>query len=509
MFDAVVGSLIQSWPGLLGDRVDPKKYRAGTCLLLAFAASSFALDIPTTTLLPIVSGTPETRSGPFIAWFEDLSESGYVEEEYLVSGDANVYAYVDDATRSSTVKIRTEAIPYTSRILVRRPLSTERFNGTVYLEVLNPTAGWDGDPIWQNTHDYMIRAGAAYVGLTSKPLALNFLRDRWGSTEGFPIRNNSRYASLEMPFFGQIWDMLSEVAALLKSADSPDNPLAGFDVERIILSGYSQSVAYQVTYANSFHADARMPGGRPVIDGYYLAAGGAAAKNVNRPTLAEESLPAGDPRNLVVVNVPVVRFQTQTEVVNFGSHTVRQAEPAYPLIRTFEMAGGAHVDQATNESGGRALARDLGLPSFGAACDLVINPIRIGFVQSALLAVTDRWVRGGEPPPSRWLSLVTDSSGANAVEVDAAGNAVGGLRPPMLEVPLGTYLPTNSGEGFCFLFGGFVAFGEPELKRRYPSHQHYVKQVTQQINRAVSENFLLESDAMTLQAQAEQSNFGG
>ncbi|MFP6817627.1 MAG: alpha/beta hydrolase domain-containing protein [Pseudomonadales bacterium] len=485
------------------------RHYAVVCLLTLYTTHAFAVDLPTTTHLPIVTGTPETRSTPFIAWYEDLADSGYVEAEYLVSGDANIYAYVDDAAHSSAVQIRQEAVGYTSRILVRRPLDPERFNGTVYLELLNATAGWDGDPIWQNTHDYMIRAGAAHVGLTSKPVALDFLRDKWGSTEGFATRNNERYASLEMPFFGQVWDIVSEVAALMKSAGSADNPLAGFDVKRIILTGYSQSVAYQVTYANSFHARARMPDGEPVIDGYFLAAGGATAKNVNRPTPAEESLPAGDPRNLVKVGVPVVRFQTQTEVGTFGSQTVRQSEAAYPLIRTFEMAGGAHVDQATNESGGRALARDLGLASFGAGCDLAINPIRIGFVQSALLALTDRWVGGGAPPPrSRLLALVTDPAGASVIEVDPAGNAVGGLRPPRLEVPLGTYLPTNSGPGFCFLMGGFVAFGEPELKRRYPTHRDYVEQMAQQIDRAVSEEFLLEADAMHLHAQTEQSTLG-
>ena len=487
--------------------MNPGKRLCANCLLLLFAANSFAVDVPSTALLPILPGAPETRSTPFIAWFEDLSKSGYLETEFLVSGDANIYEYANSASQSSKVRVRDPDVAYASRILVRRPVNPDAFNGTVYLEVLNPTAGWDGDPIWQNTHDYMIRAGAAYVGLTSKPVALNFLRDTWGTGPGLVTRDNDRYASLEMPFFGQIWDMLSGVAALIKSADNPDNPLAELNVERIILTGYSQSVAYQVTYANSFHASARMPAGGPVIDGYYLAAGGAGAMNVNRPSPAKERLPAGDVRNLIAVDVPVVRFQTQTEVINFSSHNVRQTEPAYPLIRTFEMAGGAHVDQATNEAGGKTLARDLGLPNFGVACNLAINPIRIGHVQSALLAMTDQWVRGtAAPSRSRLLSLVADRGGKSAIEVDAVGNAVGGLRPPTLEVPLGTYLATNSGKGFCFLFGGFVAFDEPELKRRYPTHRHYAEQVTQQINRAVRERFLLEADANREREWATQSS---
>ena len=102
---------------------------------------------------------------------------------------------------AATVRVRDEAIPYTTRLLVRRPVDANRFNGTLYLEVLNPTAGWDGDPIWQNTHEYVMRSGAVYAGLTSKPVALDFLRDKWGR-DPFPKRDSSRYAQLEMPYFG-------------------------------------------------------------------------------------------------------------------------------------------------------------------------------------------------------------------------------------------------------------------------------------------------------------------
>ena len=476
---------------------------------LLFAAATHAVDLPTTQLLEVVPGTPETRSTPFIAWDEDLSQDGYVEEEYLVSGFANVYEYTDDAARSSEVQVRDPDVPYTTRILVRRPESRRDFNGTVYLEVLNPTAGWDGDPIWQNTYEQILRSGSAYVGVTSKPVALNFLRDGWGSTPGFAERNNERYAGLEMPFFGQVWDILSEVGALLKTRRDPHNPLRGFKVKRIILVGYSQSVAYQVTYANSFHDIARMRNGKPVMDGYYLAAGGARGKNVNRPTPEQESLPAGDPRNLVVVDAPVVRFQTETEIVNFPSYTVRQTEPEYPRVRTYEMAGGSHVDQVTNDLGGIALARDLGLPNFGAFCDLTINPIRIGFVQSALLKVTDDWVRRKrKPPPSRLMDLATAEDGSVSVVTDADGNAVGGQRPPRIEVPLGTYLPTNTGGGFCFLFGGYQPFDQAQLDARYPSRRGYIWRVFYEAVRSLHERFLLPQDAVTLVREALRSDIG-
>ena len=478
---------------------------AALSLLWSLPVFVHAVDIPATVLLPVVPGDAETRSAPFIAWYEDLGEFGYVEQEFMVSGDAGIYEYVDDAAQSSAVRVRDEAVPYASRLLIRRPAEVERFNGTLYLEVLNPTAGWDGDPIWQNTHDYLMRAGAVYAGLTSKPVALDFLRDKWGK-DPYPTRNSSRYAQLEMPYFGQIWDMLSEVSALLKSPAAKGNPLAGLAVRRTILTGYSQSVAYQVTYANSFHARERMPDGAPLIDGYFLSAGGS-AKNVNRSTPETESLPPGDRRNLIDVDVPVVRFQTETEVPR--SHRLRQHPPEYPLVRIYEMAGGAHVDRATADEGGRALARDLGLPDFAAGCDNPVNPVPIGYVQSALLEIIDRWVRGtAEPPPSRVIDLVEGVDGARVIARDAAGNALGGVRLPSLQAPLGSYLPNNTGAGFCFLIGSFLPFEKSELTRRYPDHQVYVQQVDAAASRAVADGFLLEADARRLRDAAAHTGIG-
>ena len=478
---------------------------AALSLMGLLAPSAHAVDVPATLPLPAVPGDENTRSTPFIAWHQDLGDFGYVEEEYLVSGDANIYEYVDDDAQSSVVRVRDAAIPYTSRLLIRRPVDAERFNGTLYLEVLNPTAGWDGDPIWQNTHEYVMRTGAIYAGITSKPVALEFLRDKWGR-DPYPKRDSSRYAKLEMPHFGQVWDLLSGVAALLKSPGLEGNPLAGFPVRRTILTGYSQSVAYQVTYANSFHARARMPDGSPLIDGYFLSAGGS-AKKVNPLKGEAESLPSADRRNLIDVDVPVVRFQTETEVPR--SHWLRQHPPDYPLVRIYEMAGGAHVDQATVDVGGKALGRDLGLPSFAAGCEKPVNPVRIGYVQSAMLKIVDLWVRGAdEPPQSRMIDLVVGADGAIEIARDAAGNALGGVRLPSLEVPLGSYLPNNTGAGFCFLIGSFVPFDESELARRYPEHQSYLQEVIDAANRAVASRFLLDADAKRVLAEAKDSQVG-
>ena len=49
---------------------------------------------------------------------EDLGKQGYVEEEFFVSGKANVY---DWPASGGPAVIKSSDAPYTTRVLVRRP----------------------------------------------------------------------------------------------------------------------------------------------------------------------------------------------------------------------------------------------------------------------------------------------------------------------------------------------------------------------------------------------------
>ena len=136
------------------------------------------------------------------------------------------------------------------------------------------------------------------------------------------------------------------------------------------------------------------------------------------------------------------------------------------------------------------------------------NPIIIGFVQSALLEGLGQWIsNGAEPPASQFMDL-TFPGGSAEISLDAHGNAIGGIRPPQIEVPLGTYLPNNSGPGFCFLFGGFDAFNDQTLNSLYPNHGTYVNQIVREIRRSESEGFLLRQDAATQRRNAAASDIG-
>src|SRR5436190_24341964 len=120
-------------------------------MLLAIATLLLAVGA---TPVPKVTGPiPVTAdSYPFMASTKstpafDLSKVGYVEEEYLVSGTANIYDWAADGA----VNVTTPNAPYTTRILVRRP--TSGFSGTVVVELMFPARRFDWSMMWGFSHD--------------------------------------------------------------------------------------------------------------------------------------------------------------------------------------------------------------------------------------------------------------------------------------------------------------------------------------------------------------------
>jgi hypothetical protein len=492
--------------------------------LIPFIANA-ADALPTTRLLPVVTessaGEPlsvEDQSTPFLAHLGDIGELGYVEEEYEMSGVGNIYDYVDNESQSSEVIISESNVPYVTRMLIRRPADPSAFNGTVYIEILNSTAHWDDDPIWRMSYPSFVEAGSAYVGITSDPLTINFLRNVWGESE-FEVkgkiyesapRNRDRYQKLTMDRFGQVWDVLSQGAALLKEDANPENPMTGFGVERIIQTGYSQSAGFQKTYANVMHSRDVKEYGSAVYDGYYLGAGGFSAKQINPPPPGEgiDYVGANDLRRFVDVPVPVIRFQTETEMLAFfQAQTGRQlesGEPNSPQVRTYEMAGGVHVDLRLETTGLLIRERDMGFSAEPATCPQPVIPISVSYIQSALLRATEAWVRDGtEPPRSQRIKLGTETNArGKVVEVvvfDQNGNAEEGLRSPQLEVPLGQYIANPFALlNDCFLNGGFVAFDEERFRELYPTDQDYLLATDRAISRAVADGIVLAEDADNL-----------
>ena len=90
----------------------------------ATEASSVAIPVPKVTgpLATSADSYPFGAAGHTLVP-SDLAKDGYVEEEFLVSGTANIY----DWPAPGPAVVRTSNAPYTTRVLVRRPANRAKF----------------------------------------------------------------------------------------------------------------------------------------------------------------------------------------------------------------------------------------------------------------------------------------------------------------------------------------------------------------------------------------------
>ena len=278
------------------------------CWVSSAAAQSVTGPIPVTA-----------ESAPFLAADRnlepiDLKKYGYVEEEFIVSGKANVYDWAADGT----VTVKTPGAPYGTRILVRHPAATARFSGNVVVEMLNSVRRFDWSWMWGYAHDHILENGDAWIGIELP-----------GGAAGLKKFNPSRYAAVSFPNptpaiacgtggnaaaadteEGLRWDMITQVGALLKGTMA-SRPLAGFRVQALFLTaGQSPDL---MTYINAIHSRANLENGKPVYDGYLIKQPGSPAR-INQCGTAPG---ASDLRRLIrKTNVPVIAILAQGEVVD-------------------------------------------------------------------------------------------------------------------------------------------------------------------------------------------------
>jgi hypothetical protein len=444
-------------------------------------------------------GTPLLDSTTF-----DLAPFGWVEEEFFVTGTATAFA--SDGNLSSDGRwsvVPTGAAPYTTRLLVRRPTARRRFNGTVVVEWLNVSGGFDAAPDWTSTHTMLMREGFAWIGVSAQYV---------GVSGGPPLDrglalkevNPERYGPLLHPGDGFSYDMFSQAGRAARELAA--RLLGGLRPERVIAVGESQSADRLVTYVDAIHPLAR------AYDGFLVhsRSGGAAP-------LSEPPQPAVDPPPVVRirddVDVPVLTFQTETDVLAIGFFAARQ--PDGPNVRTWEVAGTAHADTYLTmigpEDRGPAARDTTHLPPvraiFGGAvaCDLPINAGPQHYVLSAALRQLVRWTRTGRPPaPTPPLSVRPGLP--PVLERDALGNAAGGIRTPQVDVPVATLSGIGQPLGSpCSRFGTTVAFDAATLASLYPDHRSYVAAVARAVKRAVRRGVLLAADARAIRRAARES----
>ena len=479
-------------------------------------SASFKIE----TAIPSVIGPiPVTAdSHPFnISDNTDFESYGYIEEEFFVSGQANIYELAGKVDLSLIV--RTSDAPYTTRIVVRRPVDPTVFSGNVIVELLNPTTFVDLAPTWMESHTHFLRNRDIYVGITVKPITIHSLKkfdskryEPLSMTNPLPIDQACSEPVSPLPDTtpetenGLVWDIVSQVGALLKSKGS-QNPLRAFDVQYLYASGVSQTGDYLITYHNVFHSKAKLEGGNSIFDGYLIIYPVYIFGESGTTPLHQcaEAIPGEDPRAKIQPSgAPVICIQSQTDFK--AGLKVRREDSDDPndRYRLYEIPGSAHI--ALYASSFRAAEEDIAAAGF-PPLDIVYNePIMSNFPTQYFLngafANLDRWVREGAPPP-RADRIATDDNGETVL--DKFGNAVGGVRSPYLDVPIATYNPSSTSDtpGFmAFLRGNMVPFDEQRLTELYGTKSRYMKKVIEATNSLVRERWITKIDGDFIKAEA-------
>lgn len=476
-------------------------------LLLAAGAASAQVPVPSITG-PISSPGSAFVTPPSAL---DLASLGWVEEEFFLSGTAR--AFTASAPLGSdgkwTAAPNGPTAPYTTRILVRRPIEKREFNGTVVVEWLNVSGGLDAAPDWTFVQTLLRREGFAWVGVSAQFQGVAGTGGPLGLSLALKTVNPQRYGPLSHPGDSFSYDIYSQVAAALRSPNGPA-PLGPLKPRRIIAIGESQSAFRLTTYVNAVHPTAN------VYDGFLVHSRGAGSAPLSQAPQA--AIPA--PSSVHVrddVDVPTMIFQAETDLVLLGYFADRQ--PDAGNVRLWEVAGTAHDDTYGLSVGpgdaGRGAADTTYDPPvtsiFGVfECDAPINAGPQHYVLNAALWRLNRWVRTGRVRGGSAPRLAITPGSPPVIERDAFGNAFGGIRTPAVDVPVATHSGLGqTGSAFCGLFGTTVPFDAATLAALYPSHAHYVRAVVRAARQAMRAGYLLKADVIEIKRAAKASSIGG
>jgi len=487
--------------------------------VIALATPAFsAVPNPTVTgPIPVTVplGDP-SHDYPQLATQADLAGNGYMEEEYFVQGTANEYDVISAPLANAT--IRTSGNPYKTRMIVRRPVSADRFNGVVLVEWLNVTSGYNLDALWLLQQDHLMREGYAYVGVSVQRVGVQGTPTDPTHPTSLTLWSPIRYATLDVTAGGRFvlannggvnasdalsFDIMAQAGQAVKHPAGVD-PLAGLSTDRIVLaSGVSQSEGFLASYYNSVHAR------DPVYDAFFLYLG------ISRGAYGAFRLPLRSD-----LPTRVFKVNTENDVALLGEYTIRQPDSA--TLHTWEIAGASHVGFDPRGLRGLLLARDNILPASLSGCTQgpPLSHVPASRALDAAIGHTVRWVVDGTEPPAAPRIQLTSAPPVPPpppapfvpppapVARDSDGNALGGLRLSQHSIPTATNTGVNAGAGFCILFGTNVPFSDARLSQLYRNHGSYVARVAHATDDNLKAGYIVEADAELDKQAAADSEIG-
>ncbi len=450
--------------------------------------------------LPALEGPiPVTaNSHPFCAMDHsikplDVSQYGYLEEEYFVSGEANVY----EPDGEDRPRIARAALPYKTRLLVRRPADPARFSGRVYFDILNATQNYDIEDLWHRIYRWCMENGHGYIGITSKPINAQSLKNfdyarygslNWGSGE--PVLQPAPFTGGSIPGTeeGLIWDMLGQVGSFLRA--QPDFFGSG-PMTYLCLTGQSQSGAYLNTFLHYFDP-ILSAGEKPLFDGYLNIVGVAIERGLRQT--GHGMYADLQSRAAFRSRIPFIMISSEGDLSIFrkmGTGPLPENRDAPgDLCRYYEVAGSPHTDLACPV---RPAVEEIARAGrvFNPSDEKTLrtlNTFPLDCYIDGFLEQLYRWHETGRAPACAPL-IERDASGALAR--DEYGNAVGGFRTPYLDLPAGSYNGHDPAEEVS---GILIRFSPERLRSLYGSKKDYLARFAAALDAQVADGWLCTAD---------------
>jgi alpha/beta hydrolase family protein len=468
-----------------------------------------------TVRLPVISPPPAAGKGIDIPQPAPQLPTGYVQDELFVSGTATSFDAVDTPNDGRWTATPGKTAKYRTRVIVRRPPAA-KFSGTVLVEWFNVSA-LESAPDWAYLSPEIGREGDAYIGVSAqaqgveggktilnanvdqkKASSLGVSTDKSGLKHIDP----ARYGTLVHPGDAYSYDIFSQVGRA--AGASPSELLGGLQAKRVLAIGESQSAAFLTTFVDAIHPIA------PVFNGFLIHSRGAGAIPLDGK-VNDSSITRGGVLIRTDLDVPVFLFETETDLMLLGYADARQ--PDSKFVHTWEVAGTSHVDAYLIRAviGG---PRDPNVGSF-LGCN---HPVNVGPQHEVLQAAFrqfDRWAAGGAPPATgARMELLPQKAGKDPVIArDANGIALGGVRNPLVDVPVVTTtgeLPKGVNNEICALFGQTIPYDRAKLVDLYGNADNYVAKFRASADKEVAAGFLLrpDADALIAEAEANRALFG-
>lgn len=410
----------------------------------------------------------------------------YTEREYRFSGLAHRFTpaqtWLNDGQWAVMPSQAPE--PFATRLLVRRPADPRHFNGTVLVEWLNTTAGFDLDAGWLLGRRELMREGYAWVGVSAQREGLM----------GTQAADPGRYDGAHIDSNDLSWDIFTQAAQAVLSARA--EVLGSTRPPQLLATGYSQSAVWLQTYINAIAPLSKL------FQGFLLhGAAPAAMWPATHDGVIFKPMMRRDPP------APVLQLQTEMEaMVSWSlSDTVDT-----PWHRYWEIAGAAHLPEQL-----QGPLKEIAPGAFLSGphgCIKPLNNLPVERVFHAALEALRRWSRDGVPPVT--VPRLTRNA-LGFVKNDPLGNALGGFRLPEIEAPTAKYgMYSNVSNSalavnhmyLCMAGGDRQPLNGRELRALYADHAHYVARYRAAADALVTQGLMRPADRDEGLAQAQAAD---